>query len=327
MTRALFLLTHDERVRRQYVEGLRERFPDLDVEAVDHHSKAAALIGSTDILLTFGSMMADHVASAARNLKWVQALGTGTDGIADLPSLRPEVIVTRAHGIHGAAMSEAVLAGMLALSRDIARSVRCQERRSWQRWPATLLHGKTVGILGMGAIAEALAPRCKAMGMTVVGLSAQPREVPGFDRVHPRSELRERVGEFDYFVVLVPLSAQTRLIVDAQVIAAMKPTSFLVNVARGGVLDEQGLAAALHDGAIAGAALDVFSEEPLPATSPLWALKNLMITSHMGGVHDRYVDDVMPLIEENMRRFLAGDIRGMKGLIERNTDVHERRQT
>ncbi len=241
MTNALFILAYPERLRKQYVDGLQREFPSINIDVVDHHSKVDPYIEKTDVLLTFSTMMAEHVAAGAPNLKWIQALGTGTDGIRDLQSLSPEVIVTNVRGIQGVAMSEAALAAMLALSRDLPRSVRCKERQSWERWPAALLHSKTVGILGIGAIAEALAPRCKAMGMTVVGISSVPREIPGFDRMYPRGELVIAASECDYLVVLIPFSAESRNIVNAEVLAAMKPTSYMINLARGGVIDEHAL--------------------------------------------------------------------------------------
>ena len=316
MTNALFILTYPEKLRNQYVNGLHKAFPDININVVDHHSKVDQYIGSTDVLLTFGTMMADHVAAAAPRLKWIQALGTGLDGIRDLPSLRPEVMLTNVRGIQGAAMSEAALTAMLALSRDLPRSVRCQGFQSWERWPGTLLHGKTVGILGVGAIAESLAPRCKAMGMTVVGISSVPREIPGFDRIRRRSELTKALGDFDYLIVLIPLSAETRNLIDAEALAGMKPTSYLINLARGGVIDEGALIHALEHRKIAGAALDVFCEEPLPKGHPLWSARNLIITSHLGGFYDRYVDDVLPIVVENMHHFLAGDVKQMSGLVK-----------
>jgi phosphoglycerate dehydrogenase-like enzyme len=316
MTNALFILTYPEKLRNQYVNGLHRVFPDLNINVVDHHSKVDPYIGSTDVLLTFSTMMADRVAAAAPSLKWIQALGTGTDGIRDLPSLRSEVIVTNVRGIQGAAMSEAALCAMLALSRDLPRSVRCQGLQSWERWTATLLQGKTVGILGVGAIAESLAPRCKAMGMTVVGISSVPREIPGFDRIRRRSELTEAIADIDYLVVLIPLSAETRNVINAETLARMKPTSYLINLARGGVIDEEALIHALEQGKIAGAALDVFCEEPLSKGHPLWSVRNLIITPHLGGFYDRYVDDVLPIVVENMHRFLAGDVKNLSGLVK-----------
>src|SRR5262252_8362442 len=197
-------------------------------------------------------MMADEVLRAAVNLKWIQTLGTGVDNLIDLPSLRKDVIITNVHGIHGAPVSEAALAAMFALSRDLPRFVRNQERREWARWPARLLDGKTVGIFGLGVIAEALAPKCKALGMRVVGISSAPRKLAGFDQIVARDDLVAAMRDLDYFVLLTPLTPQTRGIIGLEVLAAMKPTAYLVNLARGGVVDEAALLDVLARRAIAG---------------------------------------------------------------------------
>jgi phosphoglycerate dehydrogenase-like enzyme len=207
---------------------------------------------------------------------------------------------------------------MLALARGLPRSVRAQERGEWSRWPPPqLLDRKTVGIFGIGVIAEALAPKCKALGMTVVGISSAKRPVAGFDRVHGRDELLAVVGELDFFVLLTPLTPATRGIVDASVFAAMKPTSYLINVARGGVVDEAALLEALRSERIAGAAIDVFVEEPLPPSHPFWSCKNALITPHLGGFCDVYVDLAFPTLLTNMRCFLAGDIDNMVHVVKR----------
>ncbi len=271
------------------------------------------MLRSADMLLTFGQMMKNLKLDldGAKNLKWVQALGTGLDGITDQPALSPAVTVTSLHGVHGAPVSEAAMAGMLALSRDIPRFVRQMEQQHWGRWPAKLLSGKTVGILGIGVIAEALAPKCKAFGMTVVGLTSKPRAVAGFDRVHAMSEMMQVLPTLDYLVLLTPYSPATHHMIDAKVFAAMKPTSYLINLARGGVVDEPALVEALKSGHIAGAALDVFDQEPLPADHPFWSFKNVIVSTHQGGFCDTYVDLAMPILERNMRCFLAGDLQGM----------------
>lgn len=319
-TNVLILLAMPEKVRMQYFNGIREKFPELNVNVVEHVSKVDPYIETADVLITFGPHLAeraDQVFAKARNLKWVQALGTGVDNIADRPELGPEVLVTNIHGIHGAPMSEAAFMAMLALARDFPRVVRNQDKHAWDRWPAKLLSGKTVGIFGVGAIAEALAPRCKAFGMKVVGISSSKREVAGFDQMRGREELKEVVAELDYLVLLTPYTAQTHNIIDAEILSLMKPTSFVLNLARGGVVDEEALAQALTQGTIAGAALDVFNQEPLPADNPLWSLKNVIITPHLGGLHDRYVDDALPVIEKNLRCFLAGDTGSMINLVAR----------
>ena len=307
MSHLLILLTLPEPVRMQYYDHLRKAFPELNVSMVDHHSKVGPHIGSADILLTFGPMMADHVVAEAKRLKWIQALGSGVDGIADLPSLRGDVMVTNLHGIQGAPVSEAALMAMLALSRGLPRALRNQDERKWDRFPARLLKDKTVGIFGIGVIAAELAPKCKAFGMTVVGISSARRPVPGFDRMHSRDELEQAVRDLDYLVLLTPYSAATRGIVGEKVLAAMKPSAYLVNLARGGVVDEPALIEALEAGRIAGAALDVFMQEPLPAAHPFWRMERVLITPHLGGFCDVYADQALPVVEENMRRFLAGE--------------------
>ena len=315
MTNLLILLTLPESIRNQYRDRLQSRFPELAINVVDHHSKVGPYIAAADILLTFAPRLTDDVLRAGTQLRWVQALGTGVDNLIDRPCLRKEVIVTNVHGIHGPPVSEAAIGSMLALARDIPRAIRAQDGRQWERFPAQLLHSKTVGIFGVGAIAEELAPKCKAFGMRVVGISSTPRTVAGFDRMHSRDELPNVADEFDFLVLLTPLTEKTRNSVDAKVLAAMKPTSFLVNLARGGVVDEPALVEALRAGRISGAALDVFNEEPLPDHHPFWAMPNVIITTHQGGFCDVYIDHALPTVVKNMQCFLNGDIGGMINVV------------
>jgi phosphoglycerate dehydrogenase-like enzyme len=315
MTNLLILLGLTESIRNQYRDRLQARFPELSVTLVDHHAKVGPHIASADVLLTFTPMLAAKVLEQAASLKWIQTLGTGVDNLIDQPALRREVIVSNVRGIHGPPVSEAAIATMLALARNLPGAVRAQSERQWRRWPAQLLHNKTVGIFGVGLIAEALAPKCKAFGMRVVGVSSAPRPVAGFDRIYGRDELLQVAGDFDFFVLLTPLTAATRNSIDAKVFAAMKPSSFLINLARGGVVDEPALIEALDAGRIGGAALDVFNEEPLPADHPFWAMQNVLMTTHQGGFCDVYIDYALPTVEANMRCFLNGDIGGMINVV------------
>lgn len=317
MTRLLILLALPEPVRIKYFRHLEAAFPQLEVNMVEHHSKVGPYIGAADMLITFGAHMADHVLEKGMNLKWIQALGTGVDGICDRPALREGVLVTNMHGLHGDSMPEAAFLFMLAFARNLPRSLRSQGQRKWDRFPAQLLKGKTVGIFGVGAIAVSLAPKCQAFGMKVVGISSAKREVAGFDRMFHRDELAEAVRDLDYLLLLTPLTPETRGIVNAAVLAAMKPTSFLINLARGGVVDESALIEALKNRKIAGAALDVFAREPLPEDHPFWGLDNVIITPHLGGFHDQYFEQAIPTVEENLRRFLAGDTNNMINVVKR----------
>jgi len=317
MPNLLILAEVNEAVRSRYKVMLLERFPQLTINVAGHHSLVEPFIADADILLCFSPPMADHVVRDAPKLKWIQALGTGIDNIVDLPSLGKEVLVTNIRGIHGPPVSEATIAYMLSLARDLPRSTHAQDRGEWERWPARLLDEKTVGILGVGLIAEYLAPICKLFGMTVIGISGTPRPTKGFDRMVKRDDLMSVVPELDYLVALAPLTPQTRGIVGQKVLAAMKPTAYLVNVARGGVVDETALMAALESGKIAGAALDVFSEEPLPTSSPLWKTKNITLFPHLGGFSHGYEDRAMPTIEWNMKKFFAGDLKSMINIVRK----------
>jgi len=257
--------------------------------------------------MSFGAQLRRRdLFSSARKLKWVNALGTGLDGILDAPSLRPDVIVTATRGIHGVPMSEMAFMLMLALARDFPRVVHAQDNGIYRRWTPSLLHGKTVGILGVGQIAEVLAPRCKAFGMNVVGISRTSRPLSGFDRIVLRTDLVNAVRAFDFFILLVPFDAETQGIVSRDVIAAMKPSSYLINLARGGVVDEAALMAALQEGRVAGAALDAFQNEPLPPDSPWWRAPRTIVTPHIAGTYDRYAEDAFRQFDGNLAHFLAG---------------------
>src|ERR1700688_3402535 len=317
MPNLLILTEVQEAMRARYKAMLLEQFPHLTINVVGHHNDVGPYIADTDILLCFSPPMADHVVRDAPKLKWIQALGTGVDNIVDLPSLGKEVIVTNIRGIHGPPVAEATIAYMLSLARDLPRAARAQDKGQWERWPAQLLDGKTVGILGVGLIAEYLAPICKQFGMTVIGISGSPRSVKGFDRMAVRNDLVKVAFEVDYLVVLTPVTAETRGIIGDKVLAAMKPSAYLINVARGGVVDEPALIAALESGKIAGAALDVFTQEPLPAHSPLWRTKNVTIFSHLGGYSHGYEDRAMPTIAGNMSKFLAGDLKNMINIVRK----------
>jgi D-2-hydroxyacid dehydrogenase (NADP+) len=317
MTRLLILLAMPPDIVAQYYSRLGAKFPELTIDLVDHHSRVGPYIGSADILITFAPMITDQVVREAANLKWIQALGTGVDNLVDLPSLRSDVIITNIHGIHGAPVSEAAIMAMLASSRDFPRVVRNQDRRLWERWPARLLEGKKLGILGIGVIAETLAPKCKALGMTVVGISSVQRTVNGFDRVYGRDEFLSAVRDLDFLIALTPYSPATHHVIDAAIFSAMKPTSYFINLARGGVVDEEALIKALENGKIAGVALDVFSHEPLPEDHPFWRMKNVIVTPHLGGFYDGYAERALPVVEENLRRFLAGDMTNMINVVKR----------
>ena len=177
-----------------------------------------------------------------------------------------------------------------------------------------MLAGKTLVVVGVGTISEELAARCKPLGLKVVGITSR-KAVDHFDELHPRAQLHVAAASADFLVLLMPYSPETHHMIDASVFAAMKPTAYLINVARGNVVDEGALIEALRAHRIAGAGLDVFAQEPLPVTNPLWELDNVIITPHIGGMSDVYAEQVLPLLLHNLRAFAVADRKSMLNLV------------
>ena len=309
MTSALVILKDPENAAMALERRLPDAFPGVRFESVREVEAARPFLSQTEVLITLGPHLgegAGAVFDAAERLKWVQVIGAGVDNVSGHPALRRGVAVTNVTGVHGPQMSEAAFAAMLGFARDVPRLLRNQAGKAWERFPPRLLHGAVVGVLGMGAIAAELAPRCQAFGMRVEGFTAAPRPVPNFDAVYARETLAARAGALDYLVVLTPHTLETHHIIGREVLAAMRPDAVLINLARGGVVDEDALLDALCQERIRGAALDVFATEPLPVESPFWTLPNVIITPHLGGFHAGYADQVVEVVSDNLRRYLDG---------------------
>ncbi len=290
----------------QFAAKVRADIPDIDLLATNDREAARRHAVAAEVLIGHHFQFDNGMLEKAARLRWIQSLTTGTDAIVKLPALRPQVIVTSTRGMHGPQMSELVFLQMLALTRDVPRLIRNQAQGRWERWPQPLLLGKTAVIVGVGAISESLAPRCKAFGMKVYGVSASSRVPAGFDRIFNRTQLGIAASLADFLVVLVPLSPQTENLIDASIMAAMKPSAYLINVARGGVLDEDALMAALRGKRLAGAALDVFRQQPLPPEHPLWSTEGVMVTPLIGGMSDVYLDQAYGIVRDNLVHYLAG---------------------
>jgi phosphoglycerate dehydrogenase-like enzyme len=232
-----------------------------------------------------------------------------------MPNLPADVIVTSGRGIHGPQMAEMAFLYMIALSRDFPRMLANQKRAVWERWPQRLLLGKKAVLLGVGSISEEVAARCKAFGMRTVGISSGRSEAPGFDMVLPRTALQDAVADADFLIVLVPLSPETRHMVSQDVIAALPAHAILINLARGDVVDEAALIAALQAKRIAGAGLDVFAVEPPVPDNPLWQLENVIMTPRVGGMSDVYRQQVLPVLLDNLRAYSTGQRGLMRNLV------------
>lgn len=273
----------------------------------------AAILAETEVIFTSPIILPD-IESLAPKLRWVQLTSAGVDRLLDSDLLRSRVMVTTASGIHAVPIGEYVLGVMLAFAKGLHRSLRSQLERTWRPYWADELQGKTVGIVGLGAIGGYVARLAKALGMRVLATrrSAKGRAtgaeagVPDVDELMPPSDLRHLLAESDYVVIAVPLTDESRGLIGEKELRAMKATAVIVNIARGAIIDERALVQALKEGWIAGAALDVFEREPLPAESELWEMENVIVTPHISGGTPRYMRLAVELFCDNLRRYLAG---------------------
>jgi D-2-hydroxyacid dehydrogenase (NADP+) len=313
MTKVLIVDVHAE----MYRDALREKFPALQFQLFHNKSEVTGDLSDIDVMMMFGIEVRDFMLAGAPRLKWIQSLATGVDHFLRCPSLKPNVLITSGRGIHGPPMREQVVYMMMAISRDAVRAVGDQKAHFWERRLWSTLHGKTAAIAGTGIVGAAIGELLKALGMHVIGVTRVPRPAAGFDEMIATDRLAEAARRADYLINMLPASADNIGLFDAKIFGAMKATAYYISAGRGQTVDEAALLAVLRERRIAGAALEVFQSEPLPADSPFWDLPNVFITPHVGGYVVEYEDFIMPLIVDNMRLFLAGRTSEMRNIVER----------
>ena len=260
----------------------------------------------------------ENVRELAPNLRWLQYPGAGVDslGSTGLLDAGSSIIVTTASGIHAPNISEYVFGSMLMFNRTWPEMVRLQDRHVWPRnahWynlKARELAGQTLGIVGLGSIGRRIAQLGRAFGMTVLGTRrsvSHGTQDPDVDQLYGLEQLHELLNRSDYVVLATPLTPATEKMIGEAELRAMRPNAYLVNIARGRIIDEPVLIRALKEGWIAGAGLDVTEEEPLPADSPLYSMPNVILTPHISGASDNYDKRLTALFAENLRRYRAGE--------------------
>jgi phosphoglycerate dehydrogenase-like enzyme len=246
-----------------------------------------------------------RLAARAPRLSWIQSLTGGVDQWL-IPDYPERAVLTCARGSHRLAMPEHILAGLFLVTKALAPIVLDQRERRWTRRVNPTLAGRTLGILGLGAIGAELARKAAALEMRVIGTKRDGAPVPHVDRVHPPAETDAVLSAADYVVVLLPSTRETRGSIDAAALARMKRSAYLLNFGRGDLVVDDDLVAAVRGGVIAGAVLDVFVTEPLPVESPLWATEGITIFPHVGGLHPQRDEIVAELWVDNLRRFADG---------------------
>jgi glyoxylate/hydroxypyruvate reductase A len=242
----------------------------------------------------------------APRLRWVQALTAGVEGWLDR-GLPPGLTLTCARGTHRVQMPENILGALFHVAKPFAAALRDQGARRWTRRVSEPLAGKTLGILGLGAIGQEVARKAAALELTVIGTRREAAPVPHVARVFPPDGTPEVLGTADFVLLLLPVTPATRDFMNARRLREMRPTAWLLNYGRGELVVDADLVDAVKQGVIAGAVLDVFRTEPLPDDHPFWTTPGITVLPHFGGLHPTRDELVAQLFVDNLRRFLDGE--------------------
>lgn len=283
---------------------LAERKGDLS-----NKEKLDLLLAETEVLFGWIHHFPKNLLSRTPRLKWIQTMSAGIDLLPE-EIRKSKIRIVNASGLHGTPMGEMVLELMLMFAKDAPACFRMKQAHEWKRFRPALLKGQTVGVLGLGVVGRETARLCKAFGMNVIGIrrSGGPEQAfPEVDRVYPRERLLDVLAASDYVTLALPSTKETRNLIGEKELRAMKPTAYLINLARGAIVDETALIRALEEKWIAGAGLDVFVKEPLPPESRFYDLPNVIFSPHISGDMPEYELRATEVFSENLRRYLAGE--------------------
>jgi phosphoglycerate dehydrogenase-like enzyme len=293
-------------------ERLQSEFPQLKVLQLPNYDRVPEEIADTDVFI--GWFLRPEQFLAAKKLKWIHSPAAAVHQLMFPEVVGSSVLVTNSTGVHGPVVAEHAIAVLLALAKRLPQAMRYQAKKKWsqeQLWQERPrpreVDGATVAVIGMGVIGSEFTRRAKALGMKVLAVRENPgKGTGGADEVFGPSQIDEVVPRADYVLLCTPVTPATSHIMNRARLKKMKPDAYLINVARGTLIDGPDLLEALRNRTIAGAALDVFEEEPLPEQSPFWELDNVLITPHTAAVTERLWERHFNLIVENLNRFMAG---------------------
>ena len=294
-------------------ERLRQDFPGLEVVQRKEYGNIEADLRESDIAVTW-SLRSEHLR-AARKLRWIHSPAAAVHALMIPEIVASDVVVTNARDVHGPVVAEHVIALVLALAKRLPSAFRYQQQNTWaqdQIWRESPhpreIAGATLGLVGVGSIGLETAKRAAGLGMKVIAVRehADKAQDQSIAKVFTPNELEQILHTSDYIVLAAPLTPRTRALINSERLRQMKPDAYLINVSRGALVYQAALLDALRQHRIAGAALDVFEQEPLPLDSPLWKTENVVITPHSAALTDKLWERHYALISENLRRFLAG---------------------
>jgi phosphoglycerate dehydrogenase-like enzyme len=288
---------------------ITDRFPELALRSCNSYDALAGALADFAPQVLFCIKFENRpypreAVMACRSMEWVSNGGAGVDHLAPWDPAR--LTVTNASGVASHMMAEYVIGGMLALSIGFPGFIRRQMEHRWQFKQVSGVAGKTVTIVGLGRTGRAVARLASALDMRVLGTRAHPAETPCVDTVYPAARLYEALAPGDFIVITTPLLKSTRHLIDADAVAAMKQGACLIDVSRGGVVDQSALIDGLLGHKLGGAVVDVFEREPLAADNALWDLDNVIITPHCSSVYDGWERRAAAMFCDNLQRFLAG---------------------
>ena len=291
--------------------GLTDR---VAVETLPRKEKPSAdQLARTEALMAY--LVPPGLLPAMPKLRWAQVMTAGVEEWLALPDLPPRLTLTCARGTHAESMPENIIGALLYVAKPYAAAVANQKRGTWVRTVAQPLSGKTLGILGLGAIGQHVARIASVLGMRVIGTRRRPEPVPNVAKVLPPERTPEVLAESDFVLLLLPATPETDNFINAERLAMMKSGAWLLNFGRGHVITDDELIAAVKAKKIAGAVLDVFRQEPLPAEHPFWTTEGIIVLPHIGGPHPQRDRFVARLFAENLERFLDG--KPLKEVVDR----------
>ncbi|MHC5610392.1 MAG: D-2-hydroxyacid dehydrogenase [Nostoc sp.] len=283
---------------------------DIDVVKVDSEGNLDGDASDAEVYLNgfyLKTSTLDKVLTAAPALRWQQSPSAGVNHILTPTFLEKDIILTNAAGVHAIPISEFVLAFMLYHAKNLRKLQTLQDEHTWVRGVfLEELADATLLILGTGNIGQAIASRAKAFGVTVWGSRRHPEPLPNFDKVVGADEWRSLLPTADYVVIATPLTPETKGLIDEAALRSMRQSAYLINIARGAIVDEVALLTALREGWIAGAGLDTVATEPLPEESPLWSLPNAFITPHCSALSPPLKERIAQLFIDNLKRYQTG---------------------
>jgi glyoxylate/hydroxypyruvate reductase len=277
----------------------------------EQEARFLAFLAEADVLYDFDRRLAPELPVLAPKLRWIQATSSGIGPFVQRAGLdATDILITNAAGIHAVPLAEHTLLSLLYFVKDVPARLRDQRGHVWERYCGRELRGMTVGVVGLGVVGREIARTLRAVGLKVIGVRRTPVDDPAalhVDEATTPDRLHELLPRCDALVLIAPHTPQTEGMIGARELALLPAGAILVNIGRGALVDEPALIAALRDGHLGGAALDVAAVEPLPDASPLWDLPNVLITAHSASTVDRENERLTDLFCGNLRRFLAGE--------------------